>query len=81
VAPERLRTELDISDDQSWLITEEGAVVHWHLGADSLRKVADVFADPMKYFDSTVGEAPVLWSWGLLRQSSPKKSLGRKRYR
>jgi hypothetical protein len=81
VAPERLRIELAISDAKSWLLTEDGAVVHWHLGADSLRMVADVFADPMKYFDSTIGEEPVLWSWGMLAQSSPNKSLERTRGR
>jgi hypothetical protein len=81
VAPERLRIELDLSDIRSWILTEDGAVLHWHLGADSLRKLADVFADPMKYFDSTVGDEPVLWSWGLLRQSSPNKSLKRNRKR
>ena len=81
VAPERLRIELAISEAKSWLLTEDGAVVHWHLGADSLRMVADVFADPMKYFDSTIGEEPVLWSWGMLAQSSPNKSLERTRGR
>jgi hypothetical protein len=81
VAPERLRIELASSDAKSWLLTEDGAVVHWHLGADSLRKVADVFADPMKYFDSNIGEEPVLWSWGMLTQSSPNKSLERTRGR
>lgn len=74
VAPERLRIELAISDARSWLLTEDGAVVHWHLGADRLRKVADVFADPAKYFESTIGEEPPLWSWGMLPQSSPDKS-------
>ena len=81
VAPERLRIELAIADTKSWLLTEDGAVVHWHLGADSLRKVADVFADPTKYFDSTIGEEPALWSWGVLPQSSPDKSLERTRDR
>ena len=81
VAPERLRIELAISDAKSWILTEDGALVHWHLGADSLRKVADVFADPTKYFDSTIGEEPVLWSWGVLAQPSPNKSLERTRER
>jgi hypothetical protein len=81
VAPERLRIELVVSDAKAWLLTEEGAVVHWHLGADSLCKVADVFADPTRYFDSTIGEDPVVWSWGLLKQSSPNKSLKRTRDR
>ena len=81
VAPERLRIELAISDAKSWLLTEDGAVVHWHLGADSLRKVADVFADPTRYFDSTIGEEPVLWSWGILAQALPNKSLERTRER
>jgi hypothetical protein len=81
VAPERLRIELAVSDANSWLLTEDGAVVHWHLGADRLRELADVFADPAKYFDSTIGEGPVLWSWGILTQSLPDKSLERTRER
>jgi hypothetical protein len=81
VAPERLRIELAVSDARCWLLIEDGAVVHWQLGADSLRKVADVFADPMKYFDSTIGEEPVLWSWGVLAQPPPNKSLERTRDR
>jgi hypothetical protein len=79
VAPERLRIELDLSDAKSWHLNEDGALVHWQLGADGLRKLADVFADPTKYFDSTIGDEPVLWSWGVLAQSSPNKSLERTR--
>ena len=79
VAPERLRIELALSDAKCWSLTEDGAVVHWHLGADSLRRVADVFAEPTKYFDSTIGEDPALWSWGMLTQSSPDKPLRRTR--
>ena len=79
VAPERLRIELTVSDAASWAITEDGAVVHWQLGADSLRAAADVFADPMKYLDSTIGRDPVLWSWGILTRSSPNKSVERTR--
>jgi hypothetical protein len=81
VAPERLRIELATSDAKSWLLTEDGPVVHWLLGADSLFDMADVFADPTKYFDSTIGEKPALWSWGILTQSSPNKSLERTRER
>jgi hypothetical protein len=81
VAPERLRIELATSDAKSWLLTEDGAVVHWLLGADTLRDLADVFSDPMKYFDSTIGENPALWSWGILTKSSPNKSLERTRGR
>lgn len=81
VAPERLRIELVTSNPKSWLLTEDGAVVHWLLGADNLRDVADVFADPTKYFDSTIGEKPTLWSWGVLPQSSPDKSPVRARDR
>jgi hypothetical protein len=79
VAPERLRIELDLSGGDAWALVEDGAVVHWRLGAESLRRVADVFADPAKYFGSTVGQEPVLWSWGVLTQSPPNKSLGRTR--
>jgi hypothetical protein len=81
VAPERLRIELATSDAKCWLLTEDGAVVHWLIGSDNLRDVADVFADPAKYFDSTIGENPPLWSWGVLTQSPPNKSLERTRKR
>jgi hypothetical protein len=74
VAPERLRIELATTDAKSWLLTEDGAVVHWLLGADRLIEVADVFADPGKYFDSSIGDTPALWSWGLLAQSSPPRN-------
>jgi len=81
VAPERLRIELATSDAKSWLLTEDGAVVHWLMGTENLRGMADVFADPTKYFDSTFGEKPALWSWGVLAQSSPNKSRERTRAR
>jgi len=81
VAPERLRIELAASDPKSWLLTEDGAVVHWLLGADNMREVANVFADPTKYFDSTIGEKPALWSWGILTKSLPDKSRERTRGR
>lgn len=81
VAPERLRIELDLSGSDAWSLVEDGTVVHWRMGADSLRSVADVFADPAKYFDSTVGKEPVLWSWGVLTQSPPNKSREWKRAR
>jgi len=70
VAPERLRLESDPSSSDAWALVEDGAVVHWRLGTRTLRKVADVFADPAKYFDSTVGQEPALWSWGLLDPST-----------
>jgi len=79
VAPERLRIELDLSGGDAWTLVEDGAVVHWRLGAESLRTVAEVFADPAKHVDSTVGQEPVLWSWGVLSQSPPNKSLERTR--
>src|SRR3954469_24185047 len=81
VAPERVRIELDLSVSDVWTLVEDGAVVHWRLGTQSLRGVADVFADPDKYFDSTIGQEPALWSWGMLIQSPPDKSLERKRGR
>ena len=74
VAPERLRVELAQSDVNAWALIEDGAVVHWQLGADRLRDAANVFADPAKYFDSSFGEEPVLWSWGMLAKSAPNKS-------
>ena len=79
VAPERVRLESDLLDGNAWALVEDGAVVHWRLGTQNLRDVADVFADPDKYFDSNVGQEPPLWSWGVLAQSPPNKSLGRKR--
>lgn len=79
VAPERLRLELDQTTSDAWELVEEGAVVHWRLGANTLRHMADVFADPAMYFDSTVGRDPVLWCWGLLAQTTPGKSRGRAR--
>ena len=81
VAPERLRIEMITTEAKSWRLTEDGAVVHWQLSAKSLCDVADVFADPAKYFDSTIGENPALWSWGLLPQSATDKSPGRTRGR
>jgi acyl-homoserine lactone acylase PvdQ len=36
------------------------------MSAENLRAAADVFAQPVKYFDSTIGKNPALWSWGLL---------------
>lgn len=80
VAPERLRVELDLSRGDAWSLVEDGAVVHWRLGAESLRGMADVFADPAKYFDSSVGQEPVLWSWGVLTPPHDK-SPERKRER
>jgi hypothetical protein len=81
VAPERLRVELVQSDPNAWALVEDGAVVNWQMGADNLRNAARVFADPAKYFDSAIGKEPVLWSWGMLTQSPPNKSLKRKRER
>jgi hypothetical protein len=81
VAPERLRIESDLTGSDAWALVEDGAVVHWRLGTQRLRDMADVFADPAKYFDSPVGQEPVLWSWGVLTQSPPNKSLERKRGR
>jgi hypothetical protein len=69
VAPEMVRVELDLSAGDGWSLFEEGAVVHWRLGAHSLRSLADVFANPEKYLDTSVGQGPALTSWGLLRQS------------
>jgi hypothetical protein len=79
VAPERLRLELTLSSASAWALVEDGAVVHWTLGVDRMREAAKVFADPAKYFDSTIGQEPVLWSWGLLAQSPPDKLPGRAR--
>jgi hypothetical protein len=73
VAPERVRVELDLAVGDAWALVEDGAVAHWRLGAQSMRGVADVFADPDKYLDSTFGHDPVLWSWGVLAQSSPDR--------
>ena len=44
VAPERLRIELDLSGSDAWSLVEDGTVVHWRMGSESLRSVADVFA-------------------------------------
>ena len=66
VAPEKLRVELDPEDADSWAFEEEGAVLHWRMGAHKLQLAADVFGDPVKYFDSSIGKSPALWSWGLL---------------
>lgn len=74
VAPERLRIELDPSASDTWTIVEDGAVVHWRLGTETSRNMADVFADPVRYFDSSVGQDPVLWSWGLLAPDSAVRS-------
>jgi hypothetical protein len=73
VAPERLRIELDLSSGDAWALDEDGAVVHWRLGVERLRHMADVFADPVKYFDSTVGQEPPLWSWGVLAGARLKR--------
>ena len=81
VAPERLRVELAPSGAKAWALIEDGAVVHWQLDADSMRNAADVFADPAKYLDSTIGREPVLRSWGMLAQSPPNTSLKRTRAR
>ena len=78
-APERVRVELDLSDNDVWALVEDGAAVHWRLGTQSLRRVADVFADPDEYFDSAVGQEPVLWCWGVLIQSPPNRSVRRTR--
>ena len=81
VAPERLRIESDPSVKDAWALVEDGAAVHWRLGAQTLRNVAAVFADPAKYFDSSVGKDPVLWSWGVLTESPrnkfPERTRGR----
>jgi hypothetical protein len=81
VAPERLRVELTLESSDAWSLVEDGAVVHWQLGINRLREVIDVFADPISYFDSTIGQNPVLWSWGILTQSPSKTSGKRKRGR
>jgi hypothetical protein len=81
VAPERLRIEMITTEAKSWLLTEDGAVVHWRLDAESLCDVADVFANPAKYRDSTIGENPALRFWGVLPHSAPEKSPGRTRGR
>jgi hypothetical protein len=78
-APERLRIELVHSGVKVWTLIEDGAVVHWQLSADGLRAAAEVFANPAEYFDSSIGEEPVLWSWGLLTGSPSKASLKRTR--
>ena len=77
VAPERLRIELTTADANHWALMEDGALVHWQMGADSFRKTADVFAHPEKYFDSTIGRAPALWCWGTLAQSPTDTSRKR----
>jgi hypothetical protein len=81
VAPERIRIESGLSASEAWTLVEDGALVHWRLGTQSMRKLADVFADPAKYFDSTVGQEPVLWCWGVLAQSPSNKSPKRPRAR
>lgn len=79
VAPERLRIESVPANTSHWALDEDGAVVHWQLGVDSLRSTADVFAHPDKYFDSTIGQAPALWCWGTLAQAPPDASRKRSR--
>jgi hypothetical protein len=79
VAPERLRIESNPADARHWSLVEEGAVVHWQLGADSLRHAAEVFADPAKHFDSTMGQEPALWCWGLLAHTPIETSRKRRR--
>jgi hypothetical protein len=81
VTPTKLRIELDIADPDAWSLDDDGVALHWRLGSRTAQIAEDAFANPGKYFDSTIGARPALWSWGLLKSASPSKSPGRKRDR
>jgi hypothetical protein len=81
VAPTKLRIELDTTDPSTWSLNDDGVAVHWRFGYHHAATVADAFTDPLKYFGSTIGTVPVLWSWGLLSDPPPGKSLKRTRGR
>ena len=73
VAPTKLRIELDATDADAWSLDDDGVALHWRLGARTAALAADAFANPLNYFDSTIGAKPPLWSWGLLKPTSTSK--------
>jgi hypothetical protein len=81
VAPTKLSIELDTTDADTWSLDDDGVVLHWRLGARTAALAADAFANPLNYFDSTIGAKPALWSWGLLKSTSTRKSPARTRGR
>lgn len=72
IAPTKLRIELDTADPTAWVLDDDGVAAQWRLGSSHASTVADAFADPAKYFDSSIGAAPGLWSWGLLKGATNK---------
>jgi hypothetical protein len=81
VAPTRLRIELDTTDAAAWSLDEDVATVHWRLGTTTAASVANALANPMEFFESSIGAAPALWSWGLLPESPADKPQKRMRGR
>jgi hypothetical protein len=81
VAPTKLRIELDANDADAWSLDDDGVALHWRLGARTAAVAADAFANPVDYFDSAIGAKPALWSWGLLKPASTRKSPARTRDR
>jgi hypothetical protein len=62
-SPAKLR--INFSNAAAWSIMGNSEVVDWTVGSDHVAIVVDVFRDPSKYFDTTIGMEPVLWSWGV----------------
>ena len=80
-APAKLRLEYSVDNPAAWSLGAENSVVRWQLGAEHISIVAEAFADPIKFFDSSIGSDPVVWSWGLLERLVPNSSLERTRDR
>lgn len=65
-APSTLRFAFSAEHPSAWSIIADGAVVRWQCGASHLSAVVSAFEDPARHFDSSIGNDPVVWFWGLL---------------
>jgi hypothetical protein len=74
-SPAKLRITFSPSNAAAWSFTGDSQVVDWSIGKAHVPIAVDAFRDPSKYFDTTIGNDPGLWSWGVF--VLPNKSVGR----
>jgi hypothetical protein len=64
-SPSKLRIRFAPSNATAWAFSGDAAIVEWSIGNAHVPNTADAFRNPMKYFDTTIGKEPRLWSWGV----------------